>query len=185
MQNNQMDLPPPEFFSGGFFTSVACGVWQTAFLIKRLFILFGFLFYFPLYEPEKVVYNIPIMSPGVRYVNCLKCGREIDEGQVFCNDCLVGMAKYPVKPGTAVLLPSRGDAAVSKKAHSRRRGKAAAEEQLKALKKRVRLLSFLLVVCMALILVLSVVTFRCLKEDNFLPGQNYSAVNATEASQGD
>ena len=31
-------------------------------------------------------------------MNCLKCGREIEEGQVFCNDCLVQMAKYPVKP---------------------------------------------------------------------------------------
>lgn len=39
-------------------------------------------------------------------MNCLKCGREIEEGQVFCNDCLVQMAKYPVKPGTAVQLPS-------------------------------------------------------------------------------
>ena len=68
-------------------------------------------------------------------MNCLKCGREIEEGQVFCNDCLVQMAKYPVKPGTAVQLPSRGSAAVSKKVHSRRRTKAAPEEQLKALKK--------------------------------------------------
>ena len=64
-------------------------------------------------------------------MNCLKCGREIEEGQVFCNDCLVQMAKYPVKPGTAVQLPSRGSAAVSKKVHSRRRTKAAPEEQLK------------------------------------------------------
>ena len=141
------------------------------------------MFHFPLYEPEKVVYNIPIMSPGVRYVNCLKCGREIDEGQVFCNDCLVEMAKYPVKPGTAVLLPSRGDAAVSKKAHSRRRGKTAAEEQLKALKNRIRILSVLLAVCILLLIVLSVFTFRFLKEDDFLPGQNYSAVTATAASE--
>ena len=74
-------------------------------------------------------------------MNCLKCGREIEEGQVFCNDCLVQMAKYPVKPGTAVQLPSRGSAAVSKKVHSRRRTKTAPEEQLKALKKRIRILS--------------------------------------------
>ena len=153
--------------------------------IKTGFILFLFLFHFPLYEPEKVVYNIPITKPGVRSLNCLRCGREIDEGQVFCNDCLVKMAKYPVKPGAAVLLPSRGGDAASKKVHSRRRGKAAPEEQLKALKKRIRLLSFLLVVCLALILVLSVITFRCLKEDDFLPGQNYSAVSATGTSTGD
>ena len=84
------------------------------------------------------MYNIPIVYLGVSSVNCLKCGREIEEGQVFCNDCLVQMAKYPVKPGTAVQLPSRGSAAVSKKVHSRRRTKAAPEEQLEALKKRIR-----------------------------------------------
>ena len=87
------------------------------------------------------MYNIAIVYSEVRDVNCLKCGREIEEGQVFCNDCLVQMAKYPVKPGTAVQLPSRGSAAVSKKVHSRRRTKAAPEEQLKALKKRIRILS--------------------------------------------
>ncbi len=91
------------------------------------------------------MYNIPIVYWGVGRLNCLKCGREIEEGQVFCNDCLVQMAKYPVKPGTAVQLPSRGSAAVSKKVHSRRRTKAAPEEQLKALKKRIRILSALLV----------------------------------------
>ncbi len=90
------------------------------------------------------MYNIAIVYLGVSSVNCLKCGREIEEGQVFCNDCLVQMAKYPVKPGTAVQLPSRGSAAVSKKVHSRRRTKAAPEEQLKALKKRIRILSALL-----------------------------------------
>lgn len=116
-------------------------------------------------------------------MNCLKCGREIDEGQVFCNDCLTEMAKYPVKPGTAVLLPARGNAAASKKVHTRRRGKPAPEEQLKSLKTRIRILSLLLAVCMILLIVLSVFTFRYLKEDDFLPGQNYSAVTATTASE--
>lgn len=75
---------------------------------KTISNFFGFLFYFPLYERGKVVYNIPIVYLGVGRLNCLKCGREIEEGQVFCNDCLVQMAKYPVKPGTAVQLPSVG-----------------------------------------------------------------------------
>ena len=38
---------------------------------------------------------------------CLKCRREIDEGQVFCKDCLAEMEKQPVKPGTPVNLPKR------------------------------------------------------------------------------
>ena len=117
-------------------------------------------------------------------MNCLKCGREIEEGQVFCNDCLVQMAKYPVKPGTAVQLPSRGSAAVSKKVHSRRRSKAVPEEQLKALKKRIRILSALLSVCVVLLIVLSVVTLRYMSANRLLPGQNYSAVTATAATEG-
>lgn len=116
-------------------------------------------------------------------MNCLKCGREIEEGQVFCNDCLVQMAKYPVKPGTAVQLPSRGSAAVSKKVHSRRT-KAAPEEQLKALKKRIRILSALLSVCVVLLIVLSVVMLRYMSANRLLPGQNYSAVTTTAATEG-
>lgn len=121
---------------------------------------------------------------GVVRLNCLKCGREIEEGQVFCNDCLVQMAKYPVKPGTAVQLPSRGSAAVSKKVHSRRRTKAVPEEQLKALKKRIRILSALLSVCVVLLIVLSVVTLRYMSANRLLPGQNYSAVTTTAATEG-
>lgn len=128
------------------------------------------------------MYNIRIIYLGVSSVNCLKCGREIEEGQVFCNDCLVQMAKYPVKPGTAVQLPSRGSAAVSKKVHPRRRGKPAPEEQLRTLKVRVRILSALLAVCVVLLIVLSVVTFRYMSANRLLPGQNYSAVSPTVAA---
>ena len=128
------------------------------------------------------MYNIRIVYLGVSSVNCLKCGREIEEGQVFCNDCLVQMAKYPVKPGTAVQLPSRGSAAVSKKVHPRRRGKPAPEEQLRTLKVRVRILSALLAVCVVLLIVLSVVTFRYMSANRLLPGQNYSAVSPTVAA---
>lgn len=127
-----------------------------------------------------MVYNIAIVYSGVRDVNCLKCGREIEEGQVFCNDCLVQMAKYPVKPGTAVQLPSRGSAAAAKKVHARRRGKTALEEQLKA---RVRVLSVLLAVCVVLLIVLSVVTLRYMSANRLLPGQNYSAVTATTPTE--
>lgn len=38
-------------------------------------------------------------------MNCIKCGREIEETRVFCNHCLDRMAAYPVKPGTPVYLP--------------------------------------------------------------------------------
>lgn len=38
---------------------------------------------------------------------CMKCGKEIDDQQVFCDDCLAVMAQYPVKPDVAVHLPKR------------------------------------------------------------------------------
>jgi uncharacterized membrane protein len=156
---------------------------QAALFPKKVSKFFGFLFYFPLYEQGKVVYNIAIVYSEVRDVNCLKCGREIEEGQVFCNDCLVQMAKYPVKPGTAVQLPSRGSSAAAKKVHARRRGKTALEEQLKALKARVRVLSVLLAVCVVLLVVLSVVMLRYMSANRLLPGQNYSAVTATTPTE--
>ena len=41
-------------------------------------------------------------------MQCMKCGLEIPDGQVFCDGCLEIMDKYPVKPGTPVhILPRK------------------------------------------------------------------------------
>ena len=48
-------------------------------------------------------------------MNCLKCGRETQEDNVFCQACLLEMQKYPVHADTVVLLPRRKDAPVIKK----------------------------------------------------------------------
>lgn len=40
-------------------------------------------------------------------MNCLKCGRETQESQVFCPACQEVMQKHPVKPGTVIHLPHR------------------------------------------------------------------------------
>ena len=50
-------------------------------------------------------------------MHCMKCGNEIPDGQVFCEDCLNVMAKYPVKPDTPVQIPKRP--ARTEKKHSR------------------------------------------------------------------
>ncbi|MDD5864732.1 MAG: hypothetical protein PUD80_08885 [Firmicutes bacterium] len=117
-------------------------------------------------------------------MNCLKCGREIEEGQVFCGDCLLDMEKHPVKPGTAVQLPPQVYASAPKKAHPRRRTKPAPEEQVKSLKLRVRVLAVLLAICIVLLAVLTVPAMKYYREDHFLPGQNYSAVSSTEEAGG-
>lgn len=53
-------------------------------------------------------------------MNCLKCGKETSNGQVFCPDCQQVMQQYPVKPGTAIHLPHR-DTAADKKQYDPRR----------------------------------------------------------------
>ena len=38
---------------------------------------------------------------------CLRCGKDTQEENVFCDNCLLLMEAYPVKPGTAIHLPER------------------------------------------------------------------------------
>lgn len=108
-------------------------------------------------------------------MNCMKCGRETLEEQVFCPECLEEMKKYPVSPTTTVRLPRRTDPQPSKKAA--RRKLPPEEEQIRQLKKRIRVLTWLLAVALALVLALSVPAVTHLLEDDtaFMPGQNYSS----------
>ena len=48
-------------------------------------------------------------------MNCMKCGKETAENQVFCESCLKDMGKYPVNPGTPVHIPSRKERDQDKK----------------------------------------------------------------------
>ena len=48
-------------------------------------------------------------------MNCLKCGRETRQSQVFCDACLEVMQNYPVKPGTVIHLPNREAYSTEKK----------------------------------------------------------------------
>lgn len=78
---------------------------------------------------------------------CLKCGREIEGQQVFCNDCLEIMDRYPVKSGTPIQLPKK-NAIVAPKKQSRRNS-LSPEDQIRRLRKTVRvLITLLLVVCL-------------------------------------
>ena len=40
-------------------------------------------------------------------MHCLKCGNRIQDGQVFCSDCLDVMATHPIAPGTPVKILHR------------------------------------------------------------------------------
>ena len=52
---------------------------------------------------------------------CLKCGSEIGEKAVFCQQCLAEMEKYPVKPDTKFFLPQHKAPSATKKVTSRKK----------------------------------------------------------------
>lgn len=52
-------------------------------------------------------------------MSCMRCGKETNEGQVFCAECLADMERHPVKPGTPIQLPQRSDRNAAKRASFR------------------------------------------------------------------
>jgi len=111
-------------------------------------------------------------------MHCMKCGREIEEGQVFCIDCLHKMAQYPVKPGTVVQLPVRREQNMMRRVMPRRK-MVTPEDQIRKLRKTLRVMiavwavTFLLL-CASLYPAISYI----LQEEHFLPGQNYSLIES-------
>ena len=106
-------------------------------------------------------------------MNCLKCGRETASEQIFCQECLVEMEKYPVKPGTVVQLPQRKDTPAMRRV---KRRSLSSEEHIRQLQRRVRVLALLLFLSFLVIVALLVPTIEHLTEKHYLPGQNYSSI---------
>ena len=111
-------------------------------------------------------------------MNCMKCGRETTQEQTFCDLCLAEMEKYPVRPGTVILLPRRKNDAPAKKTAPRRKQTIPPEEQIRLLKRQIRRLTALLVLLLALLGATGYFTAVHLLESRtvFLPGQNYSTI---------
>ena len=108
-------------------------------------------------------------------MNCVKCGRETAEEQVFCDLCLGEMEHYPVKPGTAIHIPAQTPREENKKHQPKRKLPPTASEQLLRLKKKVRRLRVLLVLLLLLCAGLSLAVERAVVELDFqrLLGRNY------------
>lgn len=111
---------------------------------------------------------------------CMKCGRETENEQVFCQDCLQIMEKFPVRPGTVVLLSRRREPSVIKK--TVKRHVPTAEEQVKVLRKRVSTLTILLILCIAAIVLMFKPTMHYVLDEHVEIGQNYSTVTTTTDS---
>ena len=125
------------------------------------------------------------MKMGGVAMGCMKCGRDVPAGQVFCDKCLEEMEKYPVKPGTVVRLPRRKETPVVKKIHSRRKLQVSPEEQIKRLKSIVRRLVLTVVLLTLLLGVTGYFAAIHLLENDVvrLPGQNYSSVTTPETTE--
>ena len=79
-------------------------------------------------------------------MNCMKCGAECPEGQVFCDHCLSVMEQYPVKPGTHIHLPKRQTASDPAKKPSKKKRAPTPEEQIGILRMKVLRLRLLAVI---------------------------------------
>lgn len=110
-------------------------------------------------------------------MQCMKCGRDVENGEVFCKACLEHMAEYPVKPGTVVQLPHRTAEPAPKKQPTRRK-MLPPEEQLSLLKRLSRMLAAALVLAILLCGGLGYFAVNQYLEnrDKQAMGQNYSAI---------
>lgn len=103
---------------------------------------------------------------------CLKCGQETENEQAFCLDCQKEMAKYPVSSNVVVQLPTRRQTQPRKPMKRR----ISPEEQVRILKKRVRLYVCLFLAALLTAVCLSIPVIRDLGKRQFQIGQNYTTV---------
>ena len=114
-------------------------------------------------------------------MNCMKCGREIALGQVFCKDCLADMAEYPIKPGTPVPLFVQPASVQPKRVANVRKPKKP-EEQIQSLKKWILGLGIALLTMILIFSVTTAILAYQLSEarNETLPGQNYSTADSVK-----
>ena len=114
-------------------------------------------------------------------MQCLRCGRETEEGRVFCFACEALMTKHPVNPNTVVTIPERS----LRDRNSNPRKPARPEEDTQRLHRTI--LQLRLWVCMlmaALMLCVAVLTWQELSRDKGPAiGQNYSSITESTAGR--
>lgn len=109
-------------------------------------------------------------------VNCMKCGVEIPETQVFCDHCLAIMDAYPVKPDSHVHLPKRPDMTEPAKKPSKKKRIPTQEELIDSLRNKVLRLRLLVVILLFLMCLLGgylgITLYQ--QHDTPLTGRNYT-----------
>ena len=114
-------------------------------------------------------------------MNCMKCGKELKSTQPFCDRCLEDMEKYPVKPNVVVQIPVRPQTTTTKRKPKRQRF-VRPEDELRFLRKRIRLLTFALVVSVLAFVLVAAATLFLLEKTDVLPaiGQQFTAAGITD-----
>lgn len=114
---------------------------------------------------------------------CIKCGREVKEPQVFCDECLADMEKYPVKPTITVQIPVRpATPPVKKKQKKQKYTKP--EDQIRHLHTQVRWISLALVGTLLAFAMTAALLLRLLdqRDSGYGIGQNYGTMSFTEST---
>lgn len=113
-------------------------------------------------------------------MNCLRCGRETTNQQVFCDACLQDMARHPVKPDAPIHLPVHTPREEPRKPPRRKKKVLSPEEMLPVLRRRIRRLTVAVVV-LILLLAGAVTGVFLMKNLQTVPniGQNYRSVDSS------
>lgn len=120
-------------------------------------------------------------------MNCLRCGRDTAEQQVFCDACMADMARHPVKPDVAIYLPNRKPKESPKKNTHKRRREHSPEEMVVILRKRVRFLTALVLILAMMLSAAAAGVWIAKKQgaDIKIPniGQNFQTAGQSGSSQ--
>ncbi len=105
-------------------------------------------------------------------MRCLKCNRETDGNQVFCEECLAQMKQEPVKPGIPITLPKRPPSVP----RTPPRPKIRPEEQIAHLEKKISRMGRWITALVMMVLILSSILIYTFfySEHKFDIGQNYT-----------
>ena len=137
---------------------------------------------FGLYEMKKLLYNKLNCKKGAWAVNCMKCGREISEGQAFCEECLEIMDQYPVHPGIYVRIPPKKD--YEDLRQTRRKKEMTPEEHIVLLRNKIHWLSIAVVALLAASILMGLFILRDFlmpeEEQPSLMAKNYTVTQTDE-----
>ncbi len=110
---------------------------------------------------------------------CMKCGKQTEDGQMFCARCLEAMEAYPVKPDAHIQLPVRNGETAPKK-QSRKGRPQQKDAQIVALQRKVRWMALVIFALLLALFISNVKELRnAVKPEPVDTGKNYTYSETT------